>query len=91
MDAQLAESRMDSQAVLPEQIELAIGRRLRATGYPVLRTIEVAYRDGVVVLRGRVPTYYCKQLAQSTLLADPLVEKILNLIEVCSGIAIEGP
>jgi hypothetical protein len=49
-----------------------------------LRRVECEFHDGLVVLRGRVPTYYVKQLAQSILLIDPAVEAIENLIEVAS-------
>jgi osmotically-inducible protein OsmY len=65
-----------------EEIALEIQRRLRSAGHPNLRHIQCEYRDGVVVLRGRVSSYYAKQLAQSVLLVDPAVNNIENLIEV---------
>jgi hypothetical protein len=61
---------------------LMIRQRLRSTGYYALRSIDHEYHEGTVILRGRVSTYYLKQLAQSVLLADPMVEAVLNLIEV---------
>jgi osmotically-inducible protein OsmY len=44
----------------------AIVRALRSTGYAALRDLEIEITGGVVVLWGRVPSYYQKQLAQET-------------------------
>jgi hypothetical protein len=64
------------------EIAAEIRRRLCSTGHLVLRTVECEYQDGTAVLRGRVPTYYVKQIAQSSLLSSPLVKTVVNLIEV---------
>jgi hypothetical protein len=64
------------------EIVTEIRRRLCSTGYVVLRRVECEYHDGTAVLRGQVPTYYAKQIAQSSLLNNPLVKTIVNLIEV---------
>jgi hypothetical protein len=76
----------DRPDALSEHRVWEIRRRLRSTGHHVLRTIEFEYGNGVVVLRGRVPSYYLKQLAQSVLLSNPLAEKIVNLIVVSENI-----
>ena len=55
---------------------------LAATGYQALRTVSCEYCQGAVVLRGRVSTYYLKQLAQTALLACPLIAAVVNQIEV---------
>lgn len=74
-----------------EERSATIQQRLRTAGDANLRRIECEYHDGVVVLRGRVPTYYVKQLAQSLLLVDPAVQAIENLIEVAmTGRDMEG-
>lgn len=65
-----------------EERSAAIRQRLRATGSPGLRQIECECRGDQVILRGHVPTYYVKQLAQSLLLADPAIRGVENLIEV---------
>ena len=39
-------------------------QELRRTGYPALNDIGVSVRDSVVILEGRVASYYQKQLAQ---------------------------
>ncbi len=75
---------------LSEEQSAAIQRRLRTGGSLSLRQIECEFCDGLVVLRGRVSTYYVKQLAQSLLLADPAVERVENLIEVVAADASGG-
>ena len=65
-----------------ERAIVEIRRRLRSTGYCALREIDCEYRDGVVVLHGRVSKYYYKQLAQSALLTEPAFKTVVNLIEV---------
>ena len=37
---------------------------LRRSRYPALRPVSCDYQDGVLVLRGRLPSYYLKQMAQ---------------------------
>lgn len=68
--------------VASERIVAVLRRRLRSKGGHALHSVECEYRDGMVVLRGRVATYYHKQLAQAVLLIDPLVERLVNLIDV---------
>jgi hypothetical protein len=59
-----------------------IVRALRATGYPPLRAVEVAVRDRRVVLRGRVPSFYMKQIAQAAVLAVPGACALCNALDV---------
>ncbi len=42
-----------------------IGRALDEAGYPSLRDLRVHVHNGYVTVRGRVPTYYMKQVAQT--------------------------
>ena len=37
---------------------------LRSSPYPALKAISCEYQGGVLVLRGCLPTYYLKQMAQ---------------------------
>lgn len=59
-----------------------IERALRATGHGSLRTVEVAVRDRVVILSGRVPSYYLKQIAQATVLTVPGTHQVHNDLDV---------
>jgi len=55
---------------------------LEKSPYLPLRTLQCNYERGYVTLRGDVPTFYLKQLAQ-TLIGDVAgPDKILNLIHV---------
>ena len=60
----------------------AAGQRLRQSGYRPLWTITCHYHEGMVFLRGRVNSYYLKQLAQETIRNVAGVEQIVNEIEV---------
>jgi osmotically-inducible protein OsmY len=46
-------------------VAVRVERAFRATGYLPLRAVEVAVQGRVVVLRGRVPSYYLKQIASA--------------------------
>jgi osmotically-inducible protein OsmY len=59
-----------------------LGRR----PYRALHQISCEFRAGVLVLRGRLPTYYLKQLASATVLTVDGIEQLDDQIEVtCPG------
>ncbi len=66
---------------LPDAAELAESR-LRRSGYPALRHISCEFQAGVLTLRGYVPRYYSKQIAQTVVAELAGVERIDNQIEV---------
>jgi len=55
---------------------------LRKSSSVVVRAISCDLDHGVLVLRGRVPSYYCKQLAQETVARVPGITAVTNAIEV---------
>jgi osmotically-inducible protein OsmY len=59
-------------------------RVLRATGYLPLRDLEIFAAEGFVILRGRVPSYYLKQVAQAAVLGLPGVDEVRNELDVIS-------
>jgi osmotically-inducible protein OsmY len=63
---------------LAERIE----RALRATGYGPLRGIEVIVQGQLVILKGRVSSYYLKQVAQATALSVLEAHEVRNDLEV---------
>jgi hypothetical protein len=63
---------------LAERVE----RALRASGYGALRVIEVAVQGRLVILEGRVPSYFLKQVAQATALAVPGTRQVRNNLDV---------
>jgi len=73
--------------LLPQSLEdhrLAerVERALCATGYGPLRTVRVSVNAGVVILEGRVSSYYLKQVAQATALTVPGTQRIRNDLDV---------
>ena len=56
--------------------------RLRNSSYWALRTLSCEYHDGVLVLNGRLPTYYLKQIAQTLVEGMDGVLEIANRVDV---------
>ena len=56
--------------------------RLRHNGYLALRNISCEHREGVLTLRGSLPTYYLKQVAQEVVSGVQGVRWVDNQIEV---------
>jgi osmotically-inducible protein OsmY len=61
-----------------EQLQLALAR----TGYTCLRDVQMSVEEGLVVLKGRVPSYYLKQRAQVAALEIESVRGVRNELEV---------
>jgi hypothetical protein len=57
---------------------------LRGNPYLALKNISCEWRDGALTLRGCLPSYYLKQLAQSVASRVPGVGRLENKIEVVS-------
>lgn len=55
---------------------------LHETGYSHLRNLHWCVVEGVVTLRGRLPSYFAKQLAQSAVARVMGVDRVVNEIEV---------
>ena len=68
----------EGEVRLAERVE----RALRAAGYGPLRGIEVTAQARLVILCGRVPSYYLKQIAQTTALAVPGALQVRNDLDV---------
>lgn len=60
----------------------AARRIFRESPYPSIRELQCSFRDGVLVIAGRVSSYYLKQLAQIAVLHLEGVRRIQNLVEV---------
>jgi len=59
--------------------------RLRHSPYVPLRNVQCSFFDGVLILWGRVPSYYLKQIAQSLMSDLPTGREIRNELRVCPG------
>jgi osmotically-inducible protein OsmY len=67
----------------PESPLVAAARHaLRQSSYPQLRRVDVSFHEGLLVLRGRVPSYHFKQLAQVAVMAVPGFPGLRNELEV---------
>lgn len=67
-----------------QTVEQAARARLAKTGYANLTRIKCSFRNGRMILRGQVPSYYHKQLAQEALRHATHVNQVINHLEVVS-------
>jgi osmotically-inducible protein OsmY len=58
-------------------------RAMTSSPLPQLRRLVVTVSDGEVVITGRVPSYYLKQLAQETVRPALGRRTLSNRVEVC--------
>lgn len=63
-------------------LEATVVHALLATGRPALRGVNVNVHHDTVVLRGRVPSYYEKQLAQTKVQQIAADRVVVNEIAV---------
>ncbi|HTU23560.1 MAG TPA: BON domain-containing protein [Gemmataceae bacterium] len=70
------------QSLLDQDLAERVERALRATGYGPLRFVEVSVQAQLVILAGRVPSYYLKQIAQTAVQAVPGTHQVRNDLEV---------
>ncbi len=65
-----------------QNLTAAVRECLRECPIPAIREVSCQCDQGVIVLRGRVPTYYCKQLSQDAVARFEGVLQVVNDIEV---------
>jgi len=63
---------------LAEEAERVLGE----SAYADLRRLRCDCTDGVVCIRGRVPSYFLKQMAQTAVSRIPGVRRVVNQITV---------
>ena len=73
---------LPTQGLEDQRLAQRVERALCATGYGALRTVRVTVSERVVVLGGRVSSYYLKQVAQATALAVSAAHQIRNDLHV---------
>jgi hypothetical protein len=56
--------------------------RLRACGYVDMQSLACEFHEGALTIRGRLDSYYLKQLAQESVRRIRSVEVIVNVVEV---------
>jgi len=67
---------------LSDQVAAAAKQCLRSSPYFTIRELSCEHDEGVLVLRGRLPSFYHKQLAQTAVAGVPGVAQVVNLVEV---------
>ena len=67
-----------------ETLRAMVESYMRHSGYHELRGVSCDFHEGVLILRGRVPSYYLKQLAQSLVFHLEGVQELSNRLEVVS-------
>lgn len=65
-----------------EAVRAHVEAAFRQANYMPLRRIRCDYQEGVLTLRGRVPTFHLKQLAQTLVQSLELVLDVNNRVEV---------
>ena len=85
-----AEPATPTQTSQPGLQELA-ERCLRSNPYLALKNVSCDCREGVLVLRGCLPSYYLKQLAQEVVARLEGVQTIDNQIQVVTPASRSGP
>ncbi len=68
-------NRCESPAASAEKI-------YRESPYQALRCLQCSFTDGVLILAGHLPSFFMKQLAQTSVRGLDGVERIENRIEV---------
>ncbi|MGO9110321.1 MAG: BON domain-containing protein [Thermoguttaceae bacterium] len=63
-------------------VEAEARSRLRTSGYHQLKRISCEFHEGVLTLRGLVPTFHLKQVAQTLIRRLEGVAEINNRLEV---------
>jgi osmotically-inducible protein OsmY len=64
------------------RVERAAKSRLEDSAYAAVKAVKCRFRRGTLLLKGNVPTYFHKQLAQEAMRALPGVSQIANRISV---------
>jgi hypothetical protein len=68
----------------PISIEKAAHTEMTNTGYSSLNSVRCRFQQGTLTLKGKVPSYYHKQLAQEATRKIGNVKAIVNKIDVVS-------
>ena len=66
-------------------VQLEAQSRLYKSGYPELRLVSCDFHEGALTLRGRVSSFYLKQLAQE------LIRPLDGAGEVCNRLEVAAP
>ena len=78
--------RIDGAGETCEVMEVVVARLANCCHFSLhWREISCCYEKGVLTLQGRVPSFYLKQVLQTTLKGIPGVRRIDNRVDVVSA------
>ena len=78
------EQQKDRRSKEKQVVQAEAESRLRNSGYHELHLVSCDFYEGVVTLRGRVPSFYLKQVAQEVILRLDGAEEVNNRLEVAA-------
>ena len=81
----LAATPFSPLAVMPQQIVECAEDCLRRNPYLALENVRCDFHEGVLTLRGCLPTYYLRQMAQAAVGPVMGIWSVVNEIEVKRG------
>lgn len=80
----LVQQEQETKPARRQVVQTAAQSRLRKSGYHELHLISCEFHEGVLTLRGRVSTFYLKQVAQTLIRALDGVGQVNNRLEVAA-------
>ena len=72
----------DQDFVHAQEISETARARLRKNSHTSLQRLSCDFEQGVLTLRGRLPSFYCKQLAQVVVSGIDGVTRVVNEAQV---------
>ena len=75
---------------LSDDVVSAAMHRLRSYHHSEIRRLECEFYDGILILRGRLSSYFLKQLAQEAVRSVVGVTRIINRLEVIPATVADG-
>jgi osmotically-inducible protein OsmY len=81
----LAATAFSPLAVMPQQIVDFAEDCLRRNPYLAMENVRCDFHEGVLTLRGCLPTYYLRQMAQAAVGPVTGIQRVVNEIEVKRG------
>lgn len=73
---------MECSASIGNEIQESMGQFLKSRMQAVSHGIECDFKEGMLLIRGKVESYYTKQLTQEYARQIPGVEQVVNLLTV---------
>ena len=81
-DTRSLETASRLKAVVDSKVAHEAEQRLQASSYAALRGVSCEFHEGMLVLRGTVPSFHLKQVAQEIVLKIEGVGALVNALEV---------